>query len=686
MERPSVIVRSATSTINRTDTQTVPKSKILDGLHVAFQIVQRSTVNGRIGRMHHLDELFDESLREACNCINEANEYLLSIGADDSSEFEQVFQGYAFGYDFITSVLTGHVTEPNAIPETFLGSWARFKHSSDQEARAPWFIVATALAWAQCVGRMWIARPQEDVLAKEARCIFREMADYNNDATLLGYLERVSDDEFRLSLDHLFKNGPPRNTFDRSIQNTIDWAMMQLRRERMRDDQICREIATLENVLRYAIVYATKDAIMSIHELDQSSIENMTLDRFVALYLIGPRRLVARLSDPQFIPNDEKHTRILRELCGKVSEQMGHSVMATAAAKRTEELISHHRQDIWSNGAAMVPGIQQEGVPSVSDGVSVYQPSILDGSWTAGENVEDVDSEIDESDQEYHNDQIHLESQEEDGEISDDNGEMFQLLQEREASETTKYMPGMLPASKFLTPSETSDSHSIYAPSSLSRFSKATKQREPTMVEDTTLSNDDGYDERSTYTVSSLSKHPNPERHNAPPVLDSSLHHHGQPRLISAEQMSRRDDEELTQYNPSEFSEFTMPRPLPLINTDANHLSFLPSIGEDEDDDDPIRSMASAGIEQTAQWVAGAIASTQDDQNIVQEGAATNALMVDNERLAQTLSVHRASEHGLTFVLTQAQKELGQTTAQLVEQREITDRLRQTLDEQNIKF
>ena len=461
---------------------------------------------------------------------------------------------------------------------------------------------------------------------------------------------------------------------------------MQLRRERMHDDQIRREIATLENVLRYAIVRATKDANMSIHELDQSSIENMTLDRFVALYLIGPRRLVARLSDPRYIPNDEKHTRILRELCGKVSEQMGHSVMATAAAKRTEELISRHRQDIWSNGAAMVPGIQQEGVPSVSDGVSVYQPSILDGSWTAGENEEDIDSEIDESDQEYHNDQIHLESKEDDGEISDDNGEMFQLLQEREASETTKYTPGMLPASKFLTPSETSDSHSTYAPSSLSRFSKATKQREPTMVEDITLTNDDDYDERSTYTASSLSKHPNRERDNAPPVLDSSLHHHGQPRLISAEQMSRRDDEELTQYNPSEFSEFTMPRPLPLINTDANHLSFLPSIGEDEDDDDPIRSMASAGIEQTAQWVAGAIALTQDDQNIVQEGAATNALMVDNERLAQTLSVHRASEHGLTFVLTQAQKELGQTTAQLVEQREITDRLRQTLDEQNIKF
>ncbi|XP_068739033.1 interaptin-like [Montipora capricornis] len=460
-------------------------------------------------------------------------------------------------------------------------------------------------------------------------------------------------------------------------------AAMQLRRERMHDDQICQEIATLENVLRYAMVRATKDVNQ---ELDQSSIENMTLDRFVALYLIGPRRLVARLSDPQYSPNDEKHTRVLRELCGKISEQMGHSVMATAAAKRTEELISRHRQDIWSNGAAMVPGIQQEGVPSVSDGLSVYQPSILDGSWTAGENVEDIDSEIDESDQEYHNDQIHLESQEDDGEISDDNGEMFQLLQEREASETTKYTPGMLPVSKFLTPSETSDSLSTYAPSSLSRFSKATKQREPTMVEDITLSNDDGYDERSTYTASSLSKHLNRERDNAPPVLDSSLHHHGQPGLISAEQMSRRDDEKLTQYNPSEFSEFNMPRPLPLINTDANHLSFLPSIVEDEDDDDPIRSMASAGIEQTAQWVAGAIALTQDDQNIAQKGAATNALMVDNERLAQTLSVHRASEHGLTFVLTQAQKELGQTTAQLVEQREITNRLRQTLDDQNIQF
>ena len=512
------------------------------------------------------------------------------------------------------------------------------------------------------------------------------MADYNNDATLLGHLERVSDFESRLSLDHLLKNGSPRNTFDQSIRNTIDWAMMQLRRERMHDDQICREIATLENVLRYAMVRATKDANMSIHELDQSSIENMTLDHFVALYLIGPRRLVARLSDSRYSPNDEKHTRVLRELCGKVSEQMGRSLMATATAKRTEELISRHRQDIWSNGAAMVPGIQQERVPSVSDGVSVYQPSILDGSWTAGENVEDIDSEIDESDQEYHNDQIHLESQEDNGEISDDNGEMFQLLQEREASEKTKYTPGMLPASKFLTPSETSDSHSTYAPSSLSEFSRATKQREPTTVEDITLSNDDGYDERSTYTASTLSKHSNRERDNAPPVLDSSLHHHGKPRLISAEQMSRRDDEELTQYNPSEFSEFSMPRPLPLINTDANHLSFLTSTGEDEDDDDPIRSMASAGIEQTAQWVAGAIASTQDDQNIVQEGAATNALMVDNERLAQTLSVHRASEHGLTFVLTQAQKELGQTTAQLVEQREITDRLRQTLDEQNIQF
>ena len=168
MERPSVIVRSTTSTINRSDTQTVPRSKILDGLHVAFQIVQRSTVNGRIGRVDHLDNLFDESLKEACIVINDANEYLLSIDTDDNHEFEQVFRAYTSGYHFITSVLTGHVTEPNAIPETFLGSWARIKYSSDEEARAPWFIIATALAWAQCVGRMWVTRPQEDALAKEA--------------------------------------------------------------------------------------------------------------------------------------------------------------------------------------------------------------------------------------------------------------------------------------------------------------------------------------------------------------------------------------------------------------------------------------------------------------------------------------------------------------------------------------
>ena len=84
MERPSVIVRSTTSTINRSDTQTVPRSKILDGLHVAFQIVQRSTVNGRIGRVDHLDNLFDESLKEACIVINDANEYLLSIDTDDN--------------------------------------------------------------------------------------------------------------------------------------------------------------------------------------------------------------------------------------------------------------------------------------------------------------------------------------------------------------------------------------------------------------------------------------------------------------------------------------------------------------------------------------------------------------------------------------------------------------------------
>ena len=438
-----------------------------------------------------------------------------------------------------------------------MGSWARIKYSSDEEAHAPWFIIATALAWAQCVGRMWVTRPQEDALAKEARCIFREMADYSNNLTLLQDLEQTSDDEFRLSLDHLFKNGSLRNTSDRSIQATIEWAAMQLRRERMRDDQIHREIATLENFLRYAMARVTKDAGMNMYELDQSSIENMTLEQFVALYLIGPCRLVARLCDPRYNPNDKKHARVLQELCGKVSEQMGHSVMAPAAAKQTRELISRHRQDIWSNGAAMVPGIQQEGAPTVSDNVSVYQPSILDGSWIAEENAEDTDSATDESDQEYHNDQIHPESQKDDSEISDDDDDnMCELLQERVTSERAKYTPGMLPARKFLTLSETSDSHSTYAPSYLSKISKAMKQKEPTVVKGTTLLNDDDYDERSMYTASSLSRHSNRKIDNAPPVLDSSLDHHGQPRLIPAEQMSRRDDGELTQYEPSEFSQF----------------------------------------------------------------------------------------------------------------------------------
>ena len=85
MERPNVFLRSTTSTINRTDTQTVPRSTILEGLHAAFQIVRHSTVDGRIGRVHHLDKLFDVSLKEACNVINEANEYLLRTGIDDSS-------------------------------------------------------------------------------------------------------------------------------------------------------------------------------------------------------------------------------------------------------------------------------------------------------------------------------------------------------------------------------------------------------------------------------------------------------------------------------------------------------------------------------------------------------------------------------------------------------------------------
>ena len=512
------------------------------------------------------------------------------------------------------------------------------------------------------------------------------MADYSNNLTLLQDLEQTSDDEFRLSLDHLFKNGSLRNTSDRSIQATIEWAAMQLRRERMRDDQIHREIATLENFLRYAMARVTKDAGMNMYELDQSSIENMTLEQFVALYLIGPRRLVARLCDPRYNPNDKKHARVLQELCGKVSEQMGHSVMAPAAAKQKRELISRHRQDIWSNGAAMVPGIQQEGTPTVSDNVSVYQPSILDGSWIAEENAEDTDSAIDESDQEYHNDQIHPESQKDDSEISDDDDDnMCELLQERVTSETAKYTPGMLPARKFLTLSETSDSHSTYAPSYLSKISKARKQKEPTVVKGTTLLNDDDYDERSMYTASSLSRHSNRKIDNAPPVLDSSLDHHEQPRLIPAEQMSRRDDGELTQYEPSEFSQFDMPRPLPLVNTNTNHLSLLSPMVEDENDVDPIQFVTSVGNEQTAHWVTSAIALTQDE-SITQEGAATNALMADNEHLAQTLSVHRPSEQGLTFALTQTQKELGQATAQLVEQREVTNQLRQALDEQNTKF
>ena len=638
---------SATSTIVDPGVQRHPESRVAASLQFASRAIGAALVEGRIGQVHDVERFNDPSLISACEFINDANRQVLRLEPDDQEGLEGAFRSYVAGSTFVTSALFGHRTDPVTLPVDFFGQWAHVKKYEGEPASVPWFVVAVAFAWIRCIGRMWTAEPPNLHLAEETRHTLRELGLKSGNQPLVHLLESVSNDELRLSIDHLMNGGDNRNALDRSIATTVDWVKGEISSKlpQNRDS----ELQALERSLVRALQHAASQG------------NGASPDEFVGLELIGPYRLMARMSATSDVRTEETHVRALAELHDRILQEMKRSVQASHAAKETNELVALHRKGVWKGNVSMQPAILDRMAAPSNERASSYHPSTLGGSLNddratdfgefdeEGENSEEEEIEEEEEDEEG------SQMEDEEGDL-DDHQAIDRAVRERQRAHATERDFGLVPASGEVEPLEFDDSLSAYAPSSLGGLSKPWSRGAPS------IASNGSFLAPVTRAIVSRSRDTGPS-------------------MIPAEQTQDLGDDKGSEYAPSILSGFSVPRTsrsavgrFGRASSMTSHAMpheppfSLPRIEEREveNTEDPINSaLQEITAARTAEWAATASASTSEGGAIIQEGSTVATLMDDNQTLGQRLSVHRAGEENLVLRLSQAHSELGNASAAL---------------------
>ena len=652
---------SASSTIVDHSNSTLRESFILRGLRFASTVIGPSLVEGRIGLVDRVNEIQERSITSACEFINDANRLVLRLESGDEEGLQEAFRSYVRGSTFITSALFGHRTDPVTLPVNFFGHWAHVQSYDEGPATVPWFIVAVALAWCRFVGEMWTSHSENPHLANETRCTLRELGVHTNNESLVRMLENVSDDELRLSIDHLLNGEDTRNALDRSIQTTLTLVKQQV--EPMLQIDAGSEIQAIGRSFVHTMETVTTQSAGTSNEFGE----------YVGLELIGPFRLMARMSLRPDLGTEETHVAALEQLHHRIMQEMKRSVDASRAAGETNKLVARHREYVWGGNVNMHPAVvDRVEVPS-NDGASTYHPSTLGGSLNADRDLDFGDYEENEQEEEEEEEEEEEASKMEEEESDRDNDQAIdRAIQERQRMNITERVFGLLPVSGEQTPlAFDEDSTSTYAPSSLGGLSKPWSRGAPSIASDRSLLVPvaDAITERSRDTG---------------------------PVMIPAERTLNLMDEKESEYAPSVLSGFSMAQRTrsavgrldraPSVRSDVlPDAPLLPLSGEERMEDPMDSVILQLSAEMTEQWAANASASTTEDEMIIREGSTVASLMNDNETLSQQMSSHRAGEEDLVLKLTQAHSELGQASAALVAKNRDIARLNETIETEREK-
>ena len=639
------------------------ESFILRGLRFASTVIGPSLTRDRIGLVDRLDEIKERSITSACEFINDANHLVLRLEPDDEKGLQDVFRSYVRGSTFITSALFGHRTDPVTLPVNFFGHWARVQSYDEEQATVPWLIVAVALAWCRFVGEMWTSHPDNPHLANETRCTLRELGVHTSNESLVRILETVSDDELRLSIDHLLNGKDSRNALDRSIQTTLTLVKQQV--EPMLQIGAGSEIQ--------AIVRSFIHTMETIQT--QGAGPSNALDEFVGIELIGPFRLMARMSLAPDQRTEKIHVAALEQLHQRIIQDMKRSVDASRAAGETNKLVARHREYVWGGNVNMYPAVvDRMEVPS-NDGISTYHPSTLGGSLNADRNLDFGDYEQNELEED---EEVEEEEEEEASKMEEEEGHrdndqaIDRAIQERQRMNINERVFGLVPVSAEQAPlAFDEDSTSTYAPSSLGGFSKPWSRGAPSIASDRSL---------------------------LVPVRDAitDCSRDAGPVMVPAERTLNLMDEKESEYAPSVLSGFSMAQRTrsavgrldraPSVRSDVlPHASPLLQSDEERMEDPMDSAILQLSAEMTERWATNASASTTEDEMIIREGSTVASLMNDNETLSHQMSAHRAGEENIVLQLTQAHSELGHATAALVAKNRDIARLNETIETEREK-
>ena len=699
------------STIAHPIPDTTPESHVLGGLRHVSNVVSAASFEGFLGQVNDNRVLLDDSIKSVYQLINDANRQVLRLEPDDEEGLRTAFDSYVKGSTFLVSSFLGHLIEPLVVPASFFGQWAFVVKYENDAPTVPWFVVAVAFAWARCVCRLWAAHPGNEHLALEVRTTLEELARHSGNTSLLEWLQRISDEDLRLSIDHLAVGRSPRNTVDQLLKATMDWASGQV--APFLPASATNELELIERSLLRVLKHLVNKAGLGVSDLSTlESEEAFSPDKFVGLEYIGPTRLVARMSPSLLVPTDETHAQALEQLHHRVFDEMKRSIEAPEAARETNELLAQHREDVWEGGIGMLPAAPIEHRIAFSELASSYRPSTLVGSLAAERSMDFAEETIKEEEEEgEHEDQ--WETQEG---LPDSDDNLERILQERQRVRALQSSLGLKPATTIVEPLDFDDSRSAYAASSLGEFSMslplraqsvagsvasggslsipianaiASRSRDlgPSMIPIEEMTELIEYDNenRSLYNPSVLSGFTSPETMAVPTQQKTTNDPRGSESAYSA----------------SNFSGFSRARSnrsrrssrIPKSSV-LNEAQFSPVNEEQEEmgldvsgSGTGVSTMELGGLSETAiaQWTAQATALTHEEDTILQEGAATAALMSDNADLGQRMSSHRAGESALALRLTEAHTELGRVSASLVAKDETIALLNQTLEEERDK-
>ena len=115
-------------------------------------------------------------------------------------------------------------------------------------------------------------------------------------------------------------------------------------------------------------------------ELSKNPTSLASSDAVAGLELIGPMRMIARMSPTVDLPTDGTHRAALAQVHEEALKGMKGFIRAAEAAQETNEMLAMHRGEVWNGKFGMPPATRDGTSVAYSEYSPSYQPSTLEGS------------------------------------------------------------------------------------------------------------------------------------------------------------------------------------------------------------------------------------------------------------------------------------------------------------------